>query len=245
MTTTHSRSRSTQESHLRPNVRQRAVSSTGSPHSFSSNIAVVAGPTAVSGQYYGVFLGEPPKGFPSSHVSSESASPGRSHSTHHSTGTSNGSVYGSSTHHSETRSRHSSVAFPSSNVSTRQEPGTRSRHTSGVTLSTSVHGSTATPPYHAIRAEGSGSRRASVAPAKVAQPPVMPPSAMKRERRYTLSASSGSSEELPAADLRYLCKFSMGSISECLRRVSEAHATVVLILTFYLSPHMRLFSRAS
>lgn len=214
MTTTHSRSRSVQDPYLQPSVRQRAVSSTGtgSPHSFVSNIAVVAGPTAPSGQYYGVFLGEPQKGYPSSKHSSEQASPSHTHTTFKSTGTSAGSIYGNSTvHHSDMRSKHSSVAFPTastSNQAVRHEAPSRSRYASG-----------ATPPYHAIRVDASTSHRASIAPpAKTSQPVVMPPSALKRERRSTLSGSSGSSAELPAADLRYLCKFAMGSISECLRR---------------------------
>lgn len=240
MTSSHSRTRSTQDPYLHPTVRQRAISSSGgSPHSFTSNLAVVAGPTALSGQYYGVFLGEPPKGFPSSHLSSEPASPGHSHN---STGTSNGSAYGSSFQHSDTRSKRSSVAFPTTtSAPMKQEPVSRSRHIS----TAGPAASHMSPEYHTIRADASGSRRTSVAPAKMAQPPVMPPSAMKRERRSTLSGSSGSSEELPAADLRYLCKFAMGSISECLRRVSSnrfksilcINAVIAFECTNFLSPH--------
>jgi len=220
MTSSHSRSRSTlinADPYLQPRVRQRAVSSSGagSPHSFTSNLAVVAGPTAASGQYYGVFLGEPPKGFPSEHLSSEPASPGRSsHSGSRSVGTSAGSVYGSNAGHSNTRSQRSSVAFPATTVvPAKQEPSSRSRNVSAV----SAHSNTV---YHTVRADSSAAPRSSVVPAKAPQPTVMPPSALKRERRSTLSTYSGSSGELPAADLRYLCKFAMGSIDECLRRVS-------------------------
>jgi len=225
MTTHHSRSRSTQmkhETHLKPGVRQRATSSGGgSPHSFASNMAVVDGPAAISGQYYGIFLGEPPKGFPASHLSSEPASPRHSHSTYRSAGTSSGSVYESYVQQPNARSKRSSVAFPTTSAPVRQEAAPRSRRASAAVPVTSVRESQTTPPFHAIRVDTSASRRASVLPPKPAQPPFMPPSALKRERRNTHSTYSGSSGELPAADLRYLCKFAMGSISECLRRVSD------------------------
>jgi hypothetical protein len=225
MTTHHSRSRSTRmqpETHLRPGVRQRAISSGGgSPHSFASNMAVVDGPAAVSGQYYGIFLGEPPKGFPASHLSSVPNSPLHSHSTHRSAGTSSGSLYGSNVQYPDTRSKRSSVAFPTTSAPVRQETTSRSRRASGVAPATSVRESQTTPPFHVIRVDTSASHRASVVPPRPTQPPVMPPSALKRERRNTLSTYSGSSGELPAADLRCLCKFAMGSISECLRQVGD------------------------
>jgi hypothetical protein len=225
MTTSHSRSRSTRmhpDTYLQPTVHPRATSSgAGSPHSFASNIAVVDGPAALPGQYYGIFLGEPPKGFPSSHFSSEPASPGHSHSTRLSAGTSGESVYGSSLQCADVRSQRSSVAFPTASAPVRQEPAPRARRVSVAAPATHVRESQATPPFHVIRVDATTSRRASFVPPKQTQPAVMPPSALKRERRSTLSTYSGSSGELPAADLRYLCKFAMGSISECLRRVGD------------------------
>jgi len=259
MTTSHSRSRSmyiSPDPHLSPFTRQRANSSTGgSPHSFASNIAVVAGPTAVPGQYYGVFLGEPPKGFPSSHVSSEPASPGHGHVVHHSTGASNGDAHGSDVKVSDTRPKRSSalVAFPTTSAPMKQEPtlrirprhtpeafpapatasdsgmkqqqqgpAGRSRRTSEAAPVTSVRESKTTPPYHVIRIDASTSLRAGVVPPKAPQAiTTMPPSALKRQRRNTLSTYSGSSGELPAAEMRSMCKFARGAISECLKMVSS------------------------
>lgn len=41
---------------------------------------------------------------------------------------------------------------------------------------------------------------------------------MKRERRKTMTPSTTSSEHIPAAALRSLCKFSIGAIAECLKK---------------------------
>jgi hypothetical protein len=177
--------------YLKPYVRQRAVSvssASGSPHSFRSNLAVVDGPTATQGSYYGVYLAEPPKGFPVSQVSSVCGSPRGSHI---STGTSNGSSY------NPPSTMNSSVAFPSVPVASHQA-------------------------YQTVAVEDSSlSRRATVAARPTtssAQPRPAPPSALKRERRKTLSSST-SAESVSNKDLRSQCKFVMGSISEALKRV--------------------------
>lgn len=222
MTTNHSRSHSTSMMHdpyLNPHVRPRSISSVGtsSPHSFKSNMAIVDGP-APAGNYYGVFLGEPPRGFPLSPSNSGSKS----------LDTSNGSHYGGSNISSDSRSKHSkhaSVAFP---VSAPAQPGEifqpRPRHASiAVAPKTPVHESQYQTSFRTIKAAPlSTSRHANTmpAPAPVAQPPVMPPSALKRERRSTICPSATTASDcLPVSELRTTCKFTIGMISECFKKV--------------------------
>ncbi|PVF94379.1 hypothetical protein CPB86DRAFT_713388 [Serendipita vermifera] len=170
--------------YLKPYTRQRSASSSsagGSPHSFRSNLAVVDGPVASPGQYYGIYLPEPPKGFPVSQVSSVTSSPGGSHlsTSHLSVGTSNGS-----SHNPSHISMRSSVQFP------------------------------------VVPVAGPSSYQA--APLEDGSLTPMPPSAMKRERRKSFSTSSGSAESVSNKDLRSQCKFVMASISECMKRRSNA-----------------------
>jgi hypothetical protein len=200
--------------YLNPYVRQRALSSTGtsSPHSFKSNMAVVDGP-APAGNYYGVFLGEPPRGFPSSSPPLSSDK---------SLGTSDGSQYGGSSNTFDSRSKHSkhaSVTFP---VSAPAQPADvyqpRPRHTSiAVAPKTQAHES-----FYTIRAAPPTSTRhpnTMPAPVPAAQSVVLP-SALKRERRSTICpTASTSSDCLPVSELRTTCKFTIGMISECFKKV--------------------------
>jgi hypothetical protein len=201
--------------YLSPFVRQRAVSiGTSSPHSFKSNMAVVDGP-APAGNYYGVFLGEPPQGFPSS------PSPG---SGHRSLGTSDGSHYGGSSNSFDSHSKHSkhaSVTFP---VSAPTQPADvhqpRPRHTSiAVPPKTQVRES---QQFYTIRAAPLASTRHAntmLAPAPAAQPVTLP-SALKRERRSTICPSASTSSDcLPVSELRTTCKFTIGMIDECFKKV--------------------------
>lgn len=225
MAANHSRSRSTSTMHdpyLNPHVRPRSISSTGtsSPHSFKSNMAIVDGP-APAGNYYGVFLGEPPRGFPSSQLSS-------SMSGNMSLDTSNGSHYGGSHISSSSRpkhSKHASVAFP---ISAPAQPGDivqpRPRHASiTVAPKTPVHESQYQPSFRTIKAAPiPATRHANTmpAPGPVTQPPVMPPSALKRERRSTICPSATTASDcLPVSELRTTCKFTIGMISECFKKV--------------------------
>lgn len=140
------------------------------PNSFRSNVAVVDGPAAGAGYYYGVFLGEPPKNFPSSSSSVQGSPGGSRHSSHsrsqsmQSMGTSGGS-HQTSKDQINARSKHSSVAFPvaatsvPASIQPQPQPQyqkqqevvsshTRSRHTS-FTAVPSAHVTPVTHVYHA------------------------------------------------------------------------------------------------
>ena len=160
--------------------RQRAISLTGSPQSIRTNMAVVDGPVAPAGNYYGVFLHQPPMGFPVSTASSVAGSVGSSAG---------------------------SPAKVSSSVYV--VPGSNIAHPIMVVNTTP----SAQPIYQTKMNAAQG-----VPPTTIQQQATTLPSAMKRERRKTLTPSTTSSEHIPAAALRSMCKFSIGAISECLKR---------------------------
>ncbi|KAG8811985.1 hypothetical protein FRC17_002246 [Serendipita sp. 399] len=227
-----------------PYIRPRAVSSsaTGSPHSMRSNIAVVDGP--VSGNYYGVYLGEPSiHNRSSSNLSSTSSILG--------SGSSQGSSLSPRLHHGTPAKVHnqnqghmrsassSAVAFPVTVLpagATRAEPVYIVQTLPQSTAATATATASTRPRHLSTTPQVSQGRRASVAPSPMARQVVVPsapagqkqsqqqqqssplPSAMKRERRKTMTPSTSSSEELPASALRSLCKFSIGAIGECLKR---------------------------
>ncbi|KAG8822323.1 hypothetical protein FRC17_009591 [Serendipita sp. 399] len=226
-----------------PYTRPRAVSSsaTGSPHSMRSNIAVVDGP--VSGNYYGVYLGEPSiHNRSSSNLSSTSSILGSGSSQgsslsprllHHGTPA---KVHNQNQGHMRSASS-SAVAFPVTVLpagATRAEPVYIVQTLPQSTAATATT-SSARPRHLSTTSQVSQGRRASVAPSPMARQVVVSsapsasqkqpqqqssplPSAMKRERRKTMTPSTSSSEELPASALRSLCKFSIGAIGECLKR---------------------------
>lgn len=155
----------------------------------------IPGSTLVnSGKYYGVFLGEPPKGFPTSQLSSVQGSPVISSHSRESqeTGTSNGSSYRQSivVHPS------SSVAFPTATLSY----GNSSRNS---------------PPYSTIRApEILSGRRRSTSSIQPLQ------SILKRDRRKSLASSNTSLNELPSNDLQTACRTVTDFAAQCYASVS-------------------------
>lgn len=222
MTTNQSRNRpvsTMNDTYLQPNVRPRANSSVGtsSPHSFQSNMAMVDGP-APAGNYYGVFLGEPPRGFPSSQLSSPAAGT-------RSLGSSYGSHHGGSQQPSDTRSKHSkhsSIAFPIGAPAQQEIMTTHPRSRNVSTTAppkTPTHESNYQTSYYTIKTDLPGQHVSST---KIAhpQPVAMPPSALKRERRSTLCPSASTASDcLPASELRSHCKFTIGMVSECFKKV--------------------------
>ncbi|KAG8779494.1 hypothetical protein FRC20_010804 [Serendipita sp. 405] len=196
-------------------VRQRAVSSSamGSPYSMRSNIAVADGP--VSGNYYGVYLAEPgTRNGSSSNLSSTSSVRGSASSK------ASGSPLSTSNNKPS-----SSVAFPVtvlSTSSTRAEPVyiINTQPVLPQATSSRLHRVSVSAPVPQ-NSHASVTSSAACQPVPACQQSSPLPSAMKRQRRTTMTPSHSSSEELPASALRSLCKFSIGAIGECLKRSSN------------------------